>query len=84
MCGIFGGSGKLDNKTLTSLGCQSESRGADSSGLAWIDNLKKSILISKVIERGTVAFPLMLAKDVEKASQDIAQKFEWFIKRIFE
>ena len=23
-------------------------------------------------------------KDVEKASQDIAQKFEWFIKRIFE
>ncbi len=69
MCGIFGGSGKLDKDVLTSIGCQSESRGMDSSGLAWLDNLKQSILVSKVVERGSVAFPLLLEKEVHKASE---------------
>ena len=68
MCGIFGASGKPDSGTIVALGCQLESRGTDSSGLAWIDHMKKSILVSKVVERGSVAFPLLLKDDVEKAS----------------
>jgi len=72
MCGIFGGSGKLEKNILISLGCQSESRGTDSSGLAWIDKLKRSILVSKVTERGTVAFPVLLDKDIKQASKSNA------------
>lgn len=69
MCGIFGSSGNIDFDILISLGCQSESRGTDSSGLAWIDHLKKSILVSKVVERGSVAFPILLKDGVKKAAK---------------
>lgn len=67
MCGIFGGSGELDKRILTTLGVLNGPRGDDSSGIGWVPKAGGA-MIEKVAESPYVAFPLTLQSGLARAA----------------
>lgn len=67
MCGIFGGTGELNPRVLTALGCLNESRGDDSAGIGWISS--GSLSVEKVAQHPLVAFPKTLQSAIVKAAK---------------
>ncbi len=68
MCGIFAGSGKVAGGILRSLGCFSEGRGTDSSGVAWWTP-NKGLEVEKKAVHPLMAFNNDLFWAMELASQ---------------
>lgn len=67
MCGLIGGTGKVEARYLVALGCLAEDRGSDSAGVAWQvgDNLR----IAKVAKNPLVAYPVDLAPALRHAAK---------------
>lgn len=70
MCGLLAGSGKLNPRIITALGCQNESRGDDSAGIGWQEGHK--LLIEKVAISPLVAYPHILQDSILQASKSSA------------
>lgn len=66
MCGLMAGSGKIESKILTALGCLNEERGTDSAGVAWVEDGK--VKIEKIAQHPLVAFPVTLNKSMRNAT----------------
>lgn len=67
MCGLMGGSGKLDLEVVRSLCCQNVTRGRDSAGIAWVEDQKA--IIEKVAEHPLVAFNKTLSPGLSRAAK---------------
>lgn len=68
MCGIFGGTGELNTRVLTALGCLNEKRGDDSAGIGWVLS-DGSPSIEKVAQSPLVAFPKTLQSAIFRAAK---------------
>lgn len=67
MCGLIGGSGKLDARAVIALGCLSEKRGSDSAGIAW--QVADKLRVAKIAQNPLVAFPMTLAPAIRHAAK---------------
>lgn len=67
MCGLIGGSGKIESRYLVALGCLSESRGRDSAGIAW--EMAGTMNTCKIAQNPLVAFPVVLSAGIRAAAK---------------
>lgn len=70
MCGLFAGTGKVNPRTLTALGCLNESRGDDSAGIAW--HAENETRYLKIAQNPLVAFPVTLQGAIRNAARKSA------------
>lgn len=67
MCGLLGGTGKIEARYLVALGCLSEDRGSDSAGVAW--QVGTNLRVAKVAKNPLVAYPVDLAPAIRHAAK---------------
>lgn len=67
ICGLIGGTGKVEARYMVALGCLAEDRGADSAGVAW--QVGDKLRISKVAKNPLVAYPVDLAPALRHAAK---------------
>lgn len=65
MCGILAGSGIIDPKIISALGCLNAERGTDSSGIAWYEGDR--IWFRKMASHPSTAFTIELAESIVRA-----------------
>jgi hypothetical protein len=67
VCGLIGGTGKIEARYTIALGCLAESRGDESAGVAW--DVEGKVRVAKIAQNPLVAFPVTLAPAIRHASR---------------